>query len=108
MHAHMKKESGMTKAYAIAQMTVKNPDGYMAYSRQVAATLPPFGGKFLVRGGEPQVLDGQPTGPRNVVLEFPDLQSAKNWYQSAAYQAIVKGRLENATGYLVLVEGYTG
>jgi uncharacterized protein (DUF1330 family) len=98
----------MTKAYAIAQMKVNNPEGYTAYSREVASTLVPFGGKFLVRGGEPQVLDGQPTGPRNVVLEFPDLQSARNWYASAAYQAIVKGRLENATGYLVLVEGYTG
>ncbi|MFM1880281.1 MAG: hypothetical protein RLZZ344_515 [Pseudomonadota bacterium] len=98
----------MTKAYAIAQMTVNNPEGYLAYSREVAATLVPFGGKFLVRGGEPQVLDGQPSGARNVVLEFPDLQSAKNWYQSPAYQAIVPGRLNNAKGYLVLVEGYTG
>ncbi|MFZ9733474.1 MAG: DUF1330 domain-containing protein [Burkholderiaceae bacterium] len=98
----------MTKAYAIAQMSVTNPEGYLAYSREVAATLTPFGGKFLVRGGEPQVLDGQPTGSRNVVLEFPDLASAKAWYQSAAYQAIVPGRLNNATGYLVLVEGYTG
>lgn len=97
----------MSKAYAIGQLNIHNTEGYMAYSRQVPPTLEPFGGRFLVRGGEPHVLDGKPTGPRNVVIEFPSLQSAKDWYASAAYQAIVQGRLANAQGYLLIVEGYT-
>jgi uncharacterized protein (DUF1330 family) len=98
----------MPKAYAIGQLNVKNPEGYLAYSREVPPTLVPFGGRFLVRGGDPKVMDGQPTGLRNVVIEFPDMASAQGWYQSAAYQDILQGRLDNATGYLVMVEGYAG
>jgi uncharacterized protein (DUF1330 family) len=50
-------------------------------------------------------MDGQPKGPRNVVIEFPSVKAAQDWYNSAAYQAIVQGRLDNADGCLVTVEG---
>ena len=96
----------MAKGYVIAQMSVVNQEGYLAYARQVPSTLDAFGGRFLVRGGEATTMDGQPKGPRNVVIEFPSLKAAQDWYNSPAYQAIVPGRLDNADGCLITVEGF--
>jgi uncharacterized protein (DUF1330 family) len=98
----------MAKGYVIAQMSVVNQDGYLAYSKQVPGTLEAFGGRFVVRGGEATPMDGVPKGPRNVVIEFPSLKAAQDWYNSPAYQAIVQGRLDNADGYLITVEGFEG
>lgn len=98
----------MAKGYVIAQMSVVNQEGYLAYARQVPDTLDAFGGRFLVRGGEATTMDGQPKGPRNVVIEFPSPKAAQDWYNSPAYQAIVQGRLDNADGCLITVEGFEG
>ena len=98
----------MSKGYLIGQLLVRNAEGYKAYSSQVQPTLEPFGGRFLVRGGDAVVLDGQPSAPRNVVIEFPSMQAAQDWYRSEAYQAILQDRLQNAEGYVVLVAGYDG
>ncbi|MEN9775772.1 MAG: hypothetical protein RL322_2842 [Pseudomonadota bacterium] len=98
----------MSKGYLIGQLTVRNAAGYTAYSSQVQPTLEPFGGRFLVRGGDAVVLDGDPSGPRNVVIEFPSVQAARDWYRSAAYQAILQHRLDNADGYVLVVAGYEG
>lgn len=96
----------MPKGYVIGNLNIHQPEGYKAYSSQVPPTLEPFGGRFVVRGGEVHVFDGQPGGPRNVVIEFPSVQAAKDWYASPAYQAIVPGRLQSAHGYLQVVEGF--
>ncbi len=96
----------MAKGYVIAQMSVVNQEGYFAYAKQVPDTLEAFGGRFIVRGGEATTMDGQPKGPRNVVIEFPSVKAAQDWYYSLAYQAIIQGRLDNADGCLVIVEGF--
>jgi uncharacterized protein (DUF1330 family) len=96
----------MSKAYVIGHLQIHNPEGYKAYSTQVPPTLTPFGGRFIVRGGDVVVFDGEPLGPRNVVIEFPSMQAAQDWYHSEAYQAIVQGRIQNAHGYLMVVAGY--
>ncbi len=96
----------MAKGYVIAQMLVGNQEGYLTYAKQVPGTLEPFGGRFVVRGGEATTMDGQPKGPRNVVIEFPSVKAAQDWYKSPAYQAIIQGRLDNADGCLVTVEGF--
>ncbi len=98
----------MSKGYVIGQLSIHHPEGYQAYSSQVAPTLLAFGGRFIVRGGEVTVLDGEPIGPRNVVIEFPSLQAAKDWYESPPYQAIVEGRTQHADGYLLAVAGCEG
>ena len=98
----------MPKGYVVAQMSVVNQEGYLAYARQVPPTLEAFGGRFIVRGGEASTMDGQPHGPRNVVIEFPSLKAAQDWYNSPNYQAIIQGRLDNANGCLITVEGYEG
>ena len=94
----------MAKGYVIAQMSVVNQEGYLAYAKQVPGTFEAFGGRFLVRGGEATAMDGVPKGPRNVVIKFPSLKAAQDWYNSPAYQAIVQGRLDHADGCSITVE----
>lgn len=96
----------MTKAYLIGQITVTNPEAYALYGSQVPQTVAAFGGRYLVRGGHATQVEGSSQGDRNVVIEFPDRQTAQAWYASDAYQAIVKHRTDNSTGALVLVDGY--
>lgn len=97
----------MTKAYLIGQITITNPEAYAVYAAQVPLTITAFGGKYLVRGGHATQVEGQSQGDRNVVIEFPSRERAEAWYASEAYQAIINHRLNNATGALVLVDGYT-
>lgn len=90
--------------YVIGLIDVQDPGGYPAYSRQVAATLEPYGGQFLVRGGEPEALEG--TAPeRVVVLAFPTAQQARAWYGSEGYSRIRPLRQQMASGHLLLVNG---
>jgi uncharacterized protein (DUF1330 family) len=96
----------MTKAYVIGQISITNPEAYAVYAAQVPQTIAAFGGKYLVRGGSASQLEGQSQGDRNVVIEFPSRDIAHAWYTSEAYQAIIHHRTDNASGALVLVDGY--
>jgi uncharacterized protein (DUF1330 family) len=70
----------------------------------VQATFEPFGGRFRVHGGPVEVLEGQQEGAV-VVVEFPSLTQARQWYQSPAYQAILPLRADHTFGTVLLVEG---
>jgi uncharacterized protein (DUF1330 family) len=95
----------MNPTYVVGHITVTNPDGYAQYSAAVPQTIADFGGRYLVRGGDAQVLEGSGLGQRHVVLVFPSRAQAEAWYHSAAYQAIIGHRQANSTGQLVMVEG---
>ena len=95
----------MSKGYVIGNNKLLNEKAYKLYAEKVPATIKMFGGKFLARGGDTIILDGDPSGNRNIVIEFPSVESAKAWYFSKEYQGIVQGRLQNAIGYLLIVEG---
>ena len=93
-------------AYVIVDVEVANQDAYEEYRRQVPATLQPYGGRFAVRGGRYETLEGSWQPQRIVVLEFPDFDRAKQWYGSPEYQAIVPLRTRHArTNFLTVVEG---
>lgn len=93
-------------AYVVVGVDVEDAEAYSAYTREVPATLEPYGGHFVVRGGTFDVLEGEWTAPRIVILAFPDLEHAKAWHESAAYQAILPIRQANAkTHVMVAVEG---
>jgi uncharacterized protein (DUF1330 family) len=74
------------------------------YGKVVAATLPPFDGRFVIRGGNCTVLEGE-WQPRTVILEFPSRDAAEAWYKSDAYQKIIGLRQNSARGSLVIVDG---
>ena len=92
-------------AYVIADVTVKDPEVYAQYRAQVLATVTKYGGRFVVRGGAAEVLEGDWRPGRIVVLEFPDMAAAKKWYASAEYGPLVKLRQSASTGSLLMVEG---
>jgi uncharacterized protein (DUF1330 family) len=92
-------------AYLLGEITVKDADTYRGYSAKVDAVLAKFGGKFLVRGGATQSLEGAPFS-RIVVIEFPTMDAAKRFYNAPEYQTILAIRLAASDGRLTLVEGF--
>ena len=92
-------------AYALAhvrRVTMGPP--IIEYLQKIDATLAPFGGTFIVHGGSIEVLEGNWVG-HIIIIEFPNVDAARNWYRSAAYQAIVRLRTENSEGECILVDG---
>ena len=92
-------------AYVIVQVEVTDPDAYEVYKGQVPPTLDAFGGEFVVRGGEQEVLEGDWPWPRCVVLRFPDVASAKAWHDSEIYAAPKALRQSASKGNMIVVEG---
>jgi uncharacterized protein (DUF1330 family) len=92
-------------AYLIAEVETTNPTGFEPYRAAVAATVAQYGGRFLVRGGTTELIEGGPEPKRMVILEFADAAAIKRWYDSPEYQKILPSRLDNSTGRLFIVEG---
>jgi uncharacterized protein (DUF1330 family) len=92
-------------AYVIAEIEVTHPAGYDSYRPLAGASVAQYGGKFLVRGGESELIEGGPEPKRLVVIEFADMAAAKRWYNSSEYQEALKIRLANSRGRMVFVEG---
>lgn len=97
----------MPKAYWIGHVSVDDPDAYQAYRAANATAFARFGGRFLVRGGPQEVVEGA-LRPRAVVIEFPDLASARACYHSPEYQAALKLRQPVSIADLCIVEGWDG
>jgi uncharacterized protein (DUF1330 family) len=92
-------------AYIIAEVEVTNPTGYEAYRPLAGASIAQYGGKFVVRGGKAELVEGTQEPARIVVIEFADTAAAKRWYNSPEYQQALKIRLANSKGRVLLVEG---
>ena len=96
-----------TKGYWIGHVDITDPDGYKAYMTADMAPFGKFGGRFLVRGGNREVAEGQVRN-RTVVLEFPSYDAALGCYRSPDYQAAKQLRDGKAEFDLVIVEGHGG
>lgn len=94
-------------AYWIAHVTVTDPERYKAYQALAPAAFAPFGGRFIARGGETHVMEG-PALARHVIIEFPDLQAARDCYASPAYTAARAARAGAAEVQLLIVDGLPG
>ena len=93
------------KGYVVANVHVDNPDAYEAYRSRTADIIAHYGGRFLVRGGDLEVIEGDPGIARLVILEFPSVEAAHIFYDSPEYQAILPDRLNNARSTLFVVNG---
>ena len=93
-------------AYIIAEVEVTDPETYQSYRGQTPGVVARYGGRFIVRGGAAELLEGDRQPGRIVVLEFPDLAAAKRFYESPEYQAIIGIRHRAANSRLILVEGH--
>jgi uncharacterized protein (DUF1330 family) len=92
-------------AYVIAEVEVTDPAAYEPYRPLAAASIARLGGRFIARGGAAELLEGSGTPQRVVVIEFPDMATARRWYRSEEYQAALKIRQAASRGRLILVEG---
>jgi uncharacterized protein (DUF1330 family) len=92
-------------AYLIADVEVHDPDVYAEYRRQVLPLVHKHGGRFIVRGGAHEALEGEWRPQRLVVIEFPDMAALKGWYHSPEYAGLIALRQGVSRGSLVAVEG---
>jgi uncharacterized protein (DUF1330 family) len=97
----------MAKGYWIARVDVSNDEGYKPYAAANPAIFMKFGGRFVVRGGKFETVEGS-SRTRNVVIEFPDYQSALDCFHSPEYQANIKVRKPHSVVDFIIIEGYDG
>ena len=97
----------MAKGYWIVRVDVADPEQYKKYIAANAAPLRKHGGRFLVRGGKYESLEGD-SRSRNAVIEFPTYQAALDCWKSPDYQAAIKLRAPVSTIDLIVIEGYEG
>ena len=92
-------------AYVIGEIEVTDPALYEEYRKQVMAVVTRYGGKFIVRGGRVETLEGGWAPKRFVALEFPTMEQAQKWYRSPEYAPLIELRKKASRGKLILVEG---
>lgn len=95
------------KGYWIVHLDVTDPEGYRTYQDAIDLPFGMFGGRFLIRGGRHQVMEGH-VRSRTVVLEFPSYEAALACYRSPEYQKALALRQGPAEADLVVIEGYDG
>ncbi|ETX14976.1 hypothetical protein OCH239_19460 [Roseivivax halodurans JCM 10272] len=94
----------MPKGYIIAHISVRDPDGYREYVEKDTPILEGLGGRFVVRGGRGQVVEGE-SHDRHVVVEFPSYDAALAAYNDKAYQEVAEIRRRTADAVILVVEG---
>ena len=92
-------------AYVIVDINVHDPVGYEEYKKQASDTVFKYGGKYIVRGGKCEVLEGDWRPNRIVVLEFPSIEQAKAWLNGEHYREPRKLRHKTAKTNMIVVEG---
>jgi len=92
-------------AYIIVEIDIVDPAGYEEYKALAGATVEKYGGKYIIRGGRTEVLEGDWEPKRIVVLEFRSAQRAKAWLNSEEYREPRKMRHRTARTNMILVEG---
>lgn len=93
-------------AYIIVEVDIHDPVQYEDYKKLTPASLEPFDGRFVVRGGATETLEGDWQPGRIVVLEFPSVEKAKAWWGSAEYAPAKALRQRTATTKMIVVEGF--
>ena len=92
-------------AYIISDVTVKDREAYEAYRRRAAPSIARYGGRYLARGGAIESLEGNWTPHIIVIVEFPDLESARTWYRSPEYAFALEVRDTALRRNLILIDG---
>ena len=92
-------------AYVIAHIDVKDPVRYEDYKKMSPISIEKFGGRFIARGGKTEVLEGTWQPKRLVLLEFPSVERAREWWASEDYAPAKALRQATSTGELIVVDG---
>lgn len=99
-------QTAMPKGYIIGHITVTNPEAYKEYVSKDTPVLKRLGAKFLVRGGQAEVMEGE-AHLRHIVFEFDSYDAAMAAYNDPEYQEISLIRKANAESTIIVVEGHT-
>ena len=91
--------------FAIFNIEVKKPEQYKEYVEKVKPIAEKFGGEYIVRGGESEVVWGEWAHPRTVIIKFPSYEVAVDWYHSEEYAPVKRIREDNAEGNCLIVKG---
>lgn len=92
-------------AYIIVEVDVQDPVRYENYKKLTPASLKAYDGKFIVRGGNAELLEGEDEPKRIVILEFDSVEKAKQWWNSPEYSEAKKLRHHTAKSRMIVVEG---
>lgn len=92
-------------AYIVVEVEIKNPIEYEGYKKLSGPSVEAFGGKFIVRGGKTESLEGDWNPERFVIIEFPSVERAKEWWNSELYSKAKVIRYKNAESKMLVVEG---
>ena len=92
-------------AYLVAQVDVHDPAGFEDYRARVAPVVEAYGGRYLVRTDQLELLEGAAPKGRLIILEFPSMDAAQAFYRSADYAPLLQRRLASTASDIILVEG---
>ncbi len=96
-----------TKGYLVVESKVSDPVAYEGYKKLASAAIEQYGGRYLVRGGAIEMLEGKWTGaPRLVIVEFDSVELARQFYDSPEYRAAREARAGAADMNMLVVEGF--
>jgi uncharacterized protein (DUF1330 family) len=95
-------------AYVIVEVEVTDPATYEEYKKLTPATIAAYDGKFIVRGGAYETLEGDWQPNRMVLLEFPSVERAKEWWNSPEYTKAKAIRQRAANARMIVLEGFEG
>lgn len=105
-HAQAQAPATGKPAYYMSEFELTDPEGIRPYSAAVESTFIPFGGRYVVRGGNVTSLEGEPT-KRVIVIAFPSMQQAQAWYDSPRYREIMPIRHKSARSRVFIMEGFS-
>ena len=95
----------MAAGYVIAQLKVTNPENYKEYVEKVPEVVKKYGGEYLARGGEHEVIEGEDNFPRIVIIKFPTYEKALEWFNSEEYKPVKPIRLDNTVTNGIIIKG---
>ncbi len=93
--------------YFILDTKIHDPEIYATYVKAGSPSVAQYGGKYLVRGGRVERVEGSWQPERLIVIEFPTFEQAKKWYNSPEYQAALPDRVRSAISQAIIIEGYS-
>jgi len=92
-------------AYLLGRVKITDPDRYKEYMKKTPEAIEKYGGKFIVRGGDVVTLEGSGETRRMVLIEFPSVEKAKEFYYSPEYQKAKKLREDAAVASFIVIDG---
>ena len=95
----------MAAYFIVDQQGVSDPETMKTYAAGVAATIDQYGGIVLVRGGDPEVIEGSWPAKRIVVIEFADRAALMDWYDSPEYADLMAMRIASSSANIITVDG---